>query len=58
MSVFSYPKIKFRLNKRLDKEMAYCFLGSKVAGADFNQSVLKPHPKLAEFLARLGNDEE
>ncbi len=43
----SYPKIKFAINKSLDKRMTYEFLkdGTK-AGLNFAEGVLKIHPDL------------
>lgn len=44
-------KIKFELNKELDKEMALVFLKgkSKVGGIDFSLGVINPHPALEKL---------
>lgn len=58
MPASSYPKIEFCLNKELDKEMAFCFLGTSTGGVDFTQSVLKPYPILSKQLADLKDNNE
>ena len=41
------PDIKFELNKKLDYEMAECFLNDgKTAGFDFKKEILDMHPEL------------
>jgi len=44
-------KIKFELNKELDKQMASVFLSrnKKVGGVDFSLGVIKPHPELEKI---------
>jgi len=51
-------KIKFQLNKELDKQMAYVFLSrsSKKGGVDFSKSITHFHPELEK--AKRESDEE
>lgn len=42
-----YPKIKFKLNKSLDKKVCCSFLFEKAGGIDFGGSILEDHPKLS-----------
>jgi len=53
MSTFLYPKVTYHLNQDLDEEMAFCFLGTEAGGIYFNDSVLKPNPRLALALDSL-----
>lgn len=48
--VKSYPKIKFELNKFLDKKVCDSFLFQKGGGIDFGKGIIKIHPEL--FLIR------
>lgn len=41
--------VKFKLNKSLDKKMAFQFLRHSVGGVDFSQNVLIFHPELKEI---------
>lgn len=43
-----YPKIKFQLNKKLDKEVCKGFLHLSVEGLNFGKEILKIHPGLKE----------
>lgn len=45
-------KIKFELNKQLDKEMAFEFLGMKAGGIDFSGGIISVHPELKDILNR------
>lgn len=46
-----YPKIKFSLNKSLDKRMAMEFLGYNYRGGiNFAQSILGPHPGIKKSI--------
>jgi len=44
------PKVKFKLNKRLDKETAANFLGLSFGGVDFGAGILATHPELKKTL--------
>lgn len=48
-SMNNYPKLTFKLNKSLDKEMCLAFLGVKAGGIDFGRSIIKLHPKLKKL---------
>lgn len=43
----TFPKLKFRLNKTLDKEVCFAFLNHKKGGLDFGKDIVKVHPSLA-----------
>ncbi len=47
-----YQKVKFRLNKALDKEMAIEFLISNfnVGGINFPQHIFETHPKIKSLI--------
>jgi hypothetical protein len=45
-------KISFKLNKKLDKEMAWAFFGQKAAGVDFSSGITSVHPKLKTLLGK------
>lgn len=47
---FMKNKIKFQLNKKLDKEMAMSFLYSKQGGIKFSRNVINIHPELRGIL--------
>ncbi|MBU3957363.1 hypothetical protein KKI19_03785 [Patescibacteria group bacterium] len=42
----TFPKVKFRLNKALDKEICFAFLKHKKGGLDFGRGIIKVHPSL------------
>lgn len=44
--LFMKPKIKFKLNKTLDKKMAFEFLNIKQGGVDFSRGIIDVHPEL------------
>lgn len=48
---------RFRLNKSLDKEMAFEFLAARCGGVDFSQGVLNVHPKL-QRLKEVGDEKK
>jgi hypothetical protein len=41
-----YPKLKFQLNKDLDKKVCRNFIKLSIAGLDFRKEILKVHPVL------------
>jgi len=41
-----YPELKFKLNKPLDKKMAFEFLNYQKDGLDFGSNIIKFHPQL------------
>jgi len=41
-----HPKVTFKLNKLLDKRMAYAFSNTSKAGVDFSKGVISKHPRL------------
>ncbi|MBU1255651.1 hypothetical protein KKH35_02150, partial [Patescibacteria group bacterium] len=43
-------KIRFYLNKNLDKFMTAQFLNEKAAGVDFGKGIVKLHPDLANIV--------
>lgn len=43
---FMRPHVKFKLNKSLDKKMAFDFLGAKHGGIDFSIGITGVHPEL------------
>ena len=45
----NYPKVKFKINKELDKKTAWQFLNVKEAGIDFGKSILVVHPELSKM---------
>jgi len=45
----NYPKVKFKINKELDKKTAWQFLNVKEAGIDFGKSILAVHPELSKI---------
>lgn len=44
-----YPKLKFKINKTLDKKMSLLFWDRKTAGIDFGVSILKDHPSFKKL---------
>ena len=44
----SFPKLKFHLNKSLDKEVCFNFLEHKKAGADFGAAIIRLYPQLVK----------
>lgn len=40
------PKVKFKLNKGLDKKIAFEFINVKHGGIDFSRGIINVHPKL------------
>lgn len=49
MSKQIYPKIRFSLNKNLDKWVGYHFLDHQKGGRDFGKSIIKIHPELSSI---------
>jgi hypothetical protein len=45
----NHPKLIFKLNKPLDKEMCLAFLGVKAGGIDFGRGIITLHPALKEL---------
>jgi len=45
----NYPKLKFKINKELDKKMCFNFLGAKAGGIDFGAAIIKDHPSLEKL---------
>lgn len=45
----NYPKLKFKINKALDKKMCFNFLDYKAAGIDFGTSIIQDHPSLRKL---------
>lgn len=43
------PKVKFELNKTLDKRMALEFLGMEQGGTDFSRGIINVHPELKKL---------
>lgn len=43
-----YPKLKFKLNIELDKEMAFQFMDMTGGGIDFGVGIIKLYPELAK----------
>lgn len=52
------PKVIFKLNKNLDKEMINVFLSHKQGGIDFSGCVLRPNPNLRKSLERKENNKK
>lgn len=44
--MMDYPKVRFQLNKKLDKEMCLEFLDLKEAGVDFGAGIIELYPEL------------
>lgn len=42
----NFPKLKFRLNKTLDKKVGFHFLEHKKAGVNFGAKIIKDYPEL------------
>lgn len=42
----NYPRLKFQLNKELDKKMCLYFLDRKAGGIDFGAGIMQAHPAL------------
>lgn len=45
-----YPKVRFRLNKELDKKTAINFLGLDVGGVNFANGILGVHPAIKKII--------
>ena len=45
-----YPRIKFKVNKNLDKKMIMEFLGLNVAGVNFAAGIFETHPKIKKAI--------
>jgi len=49
-SLKNYPKLKFKINKALDKKMCFGFWVVKVSGIDFTtRGIIKIHPSLKKL---------
>lgn len=55
--MLKYPNLKFRLNKPLDKKMAFEFLNYRKGGLDFGSSIIRFHPGLS-LARRIKNVDE
>lgn len=51
-------KIKFELNKSLDKAMAFEFLDTKAGGIDFSGGIISVHPELKVILGKDENEQK
>lgn len=51
-------KIKFELNKPLDKAMAFEFLDTKAGGIDFSGGIISVHPELKVILGKDENEQK
>lgn len=51
-------KIKFELNKQLDKDMAFEFLGTHAGGIDFSGGIISVHPELKNILDKDENKQK
>lgn len=49
------PKIKFKLNKDLDKKIAFEFINLKRGGIDFSRGILDVHPELKNIKKNKNN---
>jgi len=50
-------KIKFELNKQLDKDMAFEFLGVQAGGINFSGGIISVHPELKNILETSENEQ-
>lgn len=52
----SYPRLKFQLNKNLDKKICLEFLGKKKAGIDFGGGIIRMYPQLEKARGLSGEE--